>query len=300
MHRREFVAGTVTGIVAAGAGCATASGAHRLSVDPFDSAHVAYAVDELAPDQRAALETIREEGAEVTLGRHPFGRPGEKGYVELDDGFYRVRTERTGEEPQRRDILFARPDDSAEAAAEAVPAAEVYSEADHERIVEAVEPATHDEHNYAARYIFRSVGKDESDLLYEPEYEFVEVEVDETFDRTRVFRLQVIAGTVVEPVYTTTIEPVADAEIELARHLDDENLVHRIDDAQLTADQREVIETAVDDGTYTESQSLVGDDEPFDGLTLAPRRDPETDRPYRILRYDDEYHTWSVDYTDGE
>jgi hypothetical protein len=231
----------------------------------------------------------KENGDYGTHGHQPFS-DGE--FVEVDGTFYRVDVAETGTKRLRRTVLGA--DQVSNAAGEAV-SIDTYPEADQRFVVIACRMALarerrdddRDREGHETRYevVFRTRSADDSALLPEPEYPLV------TYD-DRTFRLWTEERDLTEDEFRSTLTKIADDAETFRQQVEDEFVID-LDDRDLSGEQEEIIETAIETGEYTESGSISP---AFNGLINLLRE--EEPRPRSLIKYEGEYYEWSYWHSD--
>lgn len=261
MNRRAF-AGGVGSLLACGlAGCfgfgSGGTGYHlRLERVPRDD--VASAVVLTAAEQSADQ---RELVANATSGEHrAYGyRPVEAGeYVEYEGRYYRIEVEETGEKTLTRTTLRGEVVENLDDETRAVEMT-AYPRSDYEALrfavasAEARARATERDERPSEEdgYVFRGRDSEESELLPEPEHEYVKHD-------DRIVRLVVADREVTETEYTFTTEAVADSDDEFRRLVREKFVAANFEREGLTEKQRRILGTAIDD-EYDEFGDLSED-----------------------------------------
>ena len=135
------------------------------------------------------------------------------------------------------------------------------------------------EHGYV--YVFRTAAPETSALLPTPEHPYVEV-ADETV------RLWTERRDVEEAVYEATAEEVAATEATFRRYAR-ERFVVDLDAASLTADQREIVESAIETGAYEDEGRLSA---AMDDLLDVLYDHPSSSR-FPLFEYEGRGYRWA-------
>lgn len=242
-----------------------------------------------APDftdeQARLVEAVRSGGEHVTYGHRPFV---EGAYVAVDGTFYRAQVERTGSERMTRWVLGADVGEDAEApvAVDGLPETDVTPVVSAcRRAIAREQDDDRDRTSGEYVYVFRTIAEDETALLPRPEPGAVEY-------ASRTFRLWTEERDVHEDEYTTTLEVVASDPDEFERRVEDEFVVD-LDEHELDPGQRDVIETAIEEGEYSEDGEAPR--EFGELIDLLRDRAPG---PRSLVKYDGEYYTWTSFHSD--
>lgn len=283
MDRRALLRGTAA--LATTAGCLDwrAGAPYRFAAEPVESLadFVATRPVEYTDAQRTAVAEMLDGGGHVTYGHQPFG---DGSFVMADGRFYRVDTDRSGSKTVTRRVLGATLVEDATDQAVSIGG---YPDADREPIViayrMAVTKAREDDdrptdHGYV--YVFRTTDPEESALLPTPEHPVVEV-AGETV------RLWIEEREIEEHAFSATMDEVAATEDAFERHVREAYVVD-LDEESLTADQREIVETAVEEGAYE------GDDGPTEPMTglLETLHDDRASRRFSLFEYEGQVYRW--------
>lgn len=290
MNRRAFVRGAGgTALLAASAGCLFgAAGGNRLELTPVDSlaGYAATQPAEFSAAQHRLVDEAHPEGDHITYGHRPF--PG-GAYLQVEGGFYRATLTESGTKQLTRTVLGATEIGDASDAV----AVDEYPEGDRKpamlacrlSIVRARESDRDDAPPARYVYVFRTTPANESSLLPTPRHEVVEYQ-DQTF------RLWVEERDLTETEYTTTLGHIAGSTATFERAIQDEYVID-LDEHALTDAQRDIVETAIEEGAYTEQGQIS--DALDDLITLLRDERPREDA---VLRYDDAYYTWDYSHSD--
>lgn len=273
-RRRLLVLGGALAVTSS-AGCLRGSGS-TLSLEPVDPVeHYTVSPDELDTRERTAVEETFDGGNYTVRGsspRPPFHRIE---YVELGGVYYRVETEETEPRTLTRHVLRA---ERANGTAEELDAVEPETYGDDYEIVGRAYRRT-----FSSRirdFIVVRSPPNRTKLLPEPEHPHVVF-------RKGVYRLTVEERELNETGYSVTTEPVARNESAFVRYLDSEE-VAVIEDDELTEEQREVLNTAIEEGTYTAPH---GGSEARLALVEMLQREGEFEG---VIKYEGEYYNWNV------
>lgn len=290
IRRRTVLKSVGSSVIAAStAGCFVfPGGGNGLRLESVDlTNHAAHQYGELSTEKVALVEAARANGEYVTYGHQPF-TDGE--YVEVDGTFYRVDVTKTGTKQLTRMVLGAH--HVAEASDDAV-STDTYPEPDQRFVVIACRMALarerrdDDREEHEARYVvvFRMRSGDNSKILPEPEYPLV------TYD-DRTFRLWTEERELTEDEFRSEVTKIAEDADSFRQKVEDEYVID-LDDHDLSGEQEEIIETAIETGEYTESGSISS---AFNVLiNLLQEEEP---RPRSLVKYEGEYYTWSYWHSD--
>lgn len=279
MRRRQLAkrtAGVLTLPLVALSGCLSRR-QRTLRVQPVDdlAGRIATTSDELDPRQRIAVRVAVRDGDHRTSGYHPF-RDGQS--VEWEGEFFRITITSGGEVERTRPVLIA---EFVNAERDTVPI-EAYDGIDRMAVFFAIASAHGGELELPREDVqstdgfpLRDFPEAESDLLPEPNHEYVEANDDSV-------RLEGMERDLLETEYTTTASRVASDATEFEAYAVETGLVADLDDEALPADHREILDTAISDGTYS------GDAEEID--PLVERLGPGF--TYGTIREGGEYYTW--------
>jgi len=275
-RRRLLVLGGVLAVISS-TGCLRGSGS-TLSLEPVDPVeHYAVSPDELDTRERTAVEEAVDGGNYTIYGsspRPPFHRAD---YVEHEGVYYRVETEETEPRTMTRRVLRAERVNGTVEGTEAV-SPDTYDSEDRETVVIAyrLSQAERAERDFS---VIR-LAENRTDLLPEPKHSHV------VFGEN-AYRLTVEERELNETGYNVTTESVARNESAFVRYLDSEE-VAVVEGDELTEEQREVLETAVEEGTYTAPH---GGSEARLALVEMFQREGEFEG---VIKYEGEYYNWNV------
>lgn len=290
MRRRDYLrALSGTGVTVAG-GCLFwgRGGGNWLVVEPVPSLadHVATGPGGFTAGQSTAVAAALDGGEHVTYGRRPF-RSGE--YVRVEGAFYQATVAETGTERVARWVLGGDPVEDGEAA---VPL-EAYPPADRDPVAIAYRLAhSRARADDAGRgpdryvYVFRRVEPAGTALLPTPRHPVVDMP-------DGPIRLWTERRDIQEPVYTTTLEPVAADGESFERRVEDE-LVADLDDPSLPPAQREIVETAIETGEYRETDRIS---DPFNDL-VDRLQEHWSGGGTTLFKYDGAYYEWTYTHSD--
>lgn len=260
MRRREFV-GVAAALLATGC---VQDESRTLSLEPIDDVADYVTVE----DDPEAFEKALDDG-HVSYGE-PVAETDE--YVGYEGAYYRATTEEVGTERVERQAVVAERIGDADDAVEI----DRYGEDDLQVVSSACRSAleSDDGTGYAA---VRSDPED-TELLPEPEHPRVRL-------GNAVCGLSIDTREVEEQGYETTLEKVADDRQGFVEYIN-ETYALDLDSANLSEAEREVLDTATEEGEYTETG------ESSEGFaSVVSRLNLQADR--RILLYDGEYYEWS-------
>lgn len=277
-------------LTSATAGCFVgAGGGNGLELEQVESfsRYTATQPPEFSDDQSELVESVLKDGQYVTYGYQPFS---DGDYIEVDGTFYQVDVTKTGTRQMTRTVLGA--DQVSEQADDAV-TFDTYREPDQEPVVFACRMAIarerrdNDRETDDNRYVvvFRTRSAEDSALLPEPDHPLV------TYD-DRIFRLWTEERELEEDEFRSEGTTVADTADEYRRAVEDEFVID-LDTHDLSAQQQEIVETAISEGEYTESGSISSE---FNALiNLLQDEEP---RPGSLIKYQGEYYTWRYWHSD--
>lgn len=261
----------------------------RLLEVPNDDLRTAVALtsEEQSSDQRA-LVTGAVESEFQTYGYRPLE---DGAVVEHEGSYYRLQVEETGEKTHERTTLRGEVVDSAEAKEQAVDRSR-FPEVDAKALKYAIatageyeETTTREETTSEQKsttgerttaggekttseekvseskskepherglYVFHDTDPEESALLPEPEYEYVEYQ-------DQIIHLLVEQHRVTETEYTYTAEQVADSNSSFRKFAREEFVVATFERAALSEKQREILRKAQTEDDYSEFGDLSED-----------------------------------------
>ncbi|WP_158058347.1 twin-arginine translocation signal domain-containing protein [Halorussus halophilus] len=240
MNRRQFVGSAGTALASGFAGCAgfgsEAGGTpyalelHHISPDGYRvefAANTGDLTDEMLDVFLSALD-----GKHRTYGHRPFKYVPTA--VEKGGEFYRIHVEETGQKTHQRTTLRGEVVTSESAERRAVDFVEFENGP---AVRQAIEYAKKDDATSEDYYVFHDSDPDSSDLLPEPEHEFV------SYDG-QVFRLVVGQYRLIETEYTHTTEKVADTETAFREYVYEEVVTVQFDRSKMSEKQRGILRQA--------------------------------------------------------
>lgn len=286
VKRREYLH-TIGGTIAAvwTAGCLFGGGGVGLEMERVErpANFVAIQSSEFTPTQTTLVQKTLDEGEYTTYGHRPFG---DGDYLEFQGKYYQATVERTGTEQIERQVLIA---EVYNGTADAISLSDLPTGEGQPAVLAvrlAVVREDEDEReDLPEGYVFRTETAEGSIWLPEPEPEYA---VIESHDQT--YQLRVVQRVLDEDEFKTTMERVA-SNTEEFEEIVDEKFVIDLNAQDLSDKQREIIDTAIEDG-YSESGSISTEFEDLIDLLrdAPPRRD--------LIKYEGEYYSWNLWHSD--
>ncbi len=273
MNRRRFLTVSAAAAASLYTGCLQHPGrSYSFILEPVPDAveHVTVAVEPWHDVAGAPDEDV------VVHGERWFD---DGSYVDLSTGFYSVEVEQTGEREMERQVLAAQEVEETE---EAVDVDSYSLEYDRKRVDVACHGAVEDRLPPAGDTPSQLVIRrppEHTELLPEPLYPVVR-------RRDSDCRLEVETRDVEEPEYTHGFTEVAEDREGFLEHVEARYVID-LDAADLSDDEREVLEQAKDEGYTMQGEAP----EPF--RSLRNRLDLQSE--HRLLMYEGDLYSYRVD-----
>lgn len=289
MKRRDFL-NAIGGTIAAvgSAGCLFGiRGGNGLELEHVDrpAEFAAIQSSELTPTQTTLVEGALDDGNYTTYGHRPFS-DGE--YLEFRGAFYQTRVGQTGTKRLARMVLIAEELDEVD---EAISVSDLPVNARQPAVLALrlaiVRDREDGREDLPEGYVFRGEEEEGSVWVPEPEPEHEVIEFDD-----RTFHLRVEERELEEDEYTTTLEPIAASPDEFEEVVEEEFVID-LDAHNLPPEQREIIETAIDEDGYRERGSISSEFNELINLIQneAPRHDS-------LIKYEGEHYSWDYWHSD--
>lgn len=286
VKRRDWLH-TIGGTIAAvwTAGCLYGGGGVGLEMERVErpAEFVAIQSSELTPTQTTLVQQTLDEGEYTTYGHGPF-RDGD--YLEFRGKYYQATVEQTGTKQIERQVLVA---EVYNGTADAISRTDLPNGAGQPAVLAhrmaVVRDREDEREDLPEGYVFRTETAEGSIWLPEPEPEYAVIDFHD-----QTYQLRVVQRVLDEDEFKTTLERVASSTEEFEDIVDEEFVID-LDAEDLSDKQREIIETAIEDG-YSESASISSEfDDLIDRLRAAPpRRD--------LIKYEGEYYSWNLWHSD--
>lgn len=286
MKRRVYLQ-TIGGTIAAvwTAGCLIGGGV-GLEMERVErpAEFAAIQSSEFTPTQTTLVQKTLDEGEYTTYGHRPF-RDGD--YLEFQGTYYQATVEQTGTKQIERPVLIA---EVYNGTADAISPADLPTGEGQPAVLAlrlaGIRDREDDREDLPEGYVFRTETAEGSIWLPEPDPEYAVVEFHD-----QPYQLRVEQRVLSEAEFETTFEHVA-SNTEEFEDVVKEKFVIDLDAEDLSAEQHEIIERAIEDG-YSESGSTSAEfNELVDLLRDAdPRRDS-------LIKYEGEYYSWNQWHSD--
>lgn len=286
MKRRDYlhnIGGTIAAVWTAG--CLFGGGGVGLEMERVErpAEFVAIQSSEFTPTQTTLVQQTLDEGEYTTYGNRPFG---DGDYLEFRGKYYQASVEQTGTKQIERQVLIA---EVYNGTADAISLSDLPTGEGQPAVfalrMAVVREDEDEREDLPEGYVFRTETAEGSIWLPEPEPEHTVIDFHD-----QTYQLRVVQRVLAEDEFKTTIERVA-SNTEEFEEIVDEKFVIDLDAQDLSDKQREIIETAIEEG-YSESGSISSE---FDDLSdrlrnASPRRN--------LIKYEGEYYSWNLWHSD--